>query len=129
MPARHSFPIGRGVILCGESIRQGADMLWVRLILSLVVGGAVGFGAGLLSLGMLPTFRPVGERPSDHAIATDEAMLVLAVASDPVVLAEKRRTATAVGIGSLCGAVASVILFARSRRWCEPSVKSNVTDH
>jgi len=105
----------------------GANVLWVRLVLSLVVGGAIGFGAGLTALGLLPTFPPVGEPPSDHAIATDDAMLVRAVTMDPVVQAEKRRFATALGIGSLCSAVAVLTLFVRSRRWCEASANSGGT--
>jgi hypothetical protein len=101
-------------------------VLWVRLILSLVVGGALGFGAGLVALGLLPTFAPVGGLPPDHAIATDDAMLVRAVTMDPVAQAEKRRFSTALGLGSLCGACAMLTLFIRSRRWCEAPATSGV---
>jgi hypothetical protein len=94
-------------------------MLWVRLILSLVASGAIGTGVGFLGLGLLPTFPVESPGSSDHVVATDEAMRVRAVTQDPYVLAEKRRTATAAGLGSLVGAATLLGVFIRSRRWCE----------
>jgi hypothetical protein len=95
-------------------------MFWVRLILSLTAGLATGTGVGFLGLGLLPTFPSV-ESPArpDRAVLTDERAIVLAMTEDPHVKAEKRRTATAAGVGSLVGAVTMLVVFVRSRRWCE----------
>lgn len=90
------------------------------MVLSVVVGGAVGLGAWFLAAGLLPTFRPIEVGSAGHDLTTgdDDTMIVRAVLLDPHVLAERRRTQTALGIGCLAGGVVALGVFVRSARWC-----------
>jgi hypothetical protein len=92
----------------------------VRLLLALVVGGATGCGCCLLALGLLPNFPPVSNPVQvDKRVDGDDEAIVRSILMDPHVQAEKRRFATAIGIGCVVGGIVSLAVFRRTRSWVE----------
>jgi hypothetical protein len=97
-------------------------MVWTRLLLAVVSGGGLGFGAFFLALGLLPGLPPTGPAPwPERRTERDGGIEIRAPEGDsPELRAENRRLAIACGIGCVSGAAAVVSLFSASQRWVGP---------
>ena len=101
-------------------------MVWARLYLACAIGVGAGGAGYFLSLGLLPEFPASGQAPtSGQTIQFPGGYAILPPISDsPEIQADKRRFATAIGIGCAAAALTMTTVFIASRRWVLPHSKS-----
>jgi hypothetical protein len=95
------------------------SLFWLRFLTAVAVGVSLGLGAGFLALGLLPEFPPRGPAAEPERIVQSESSWAAhaPMIDPPELRAEKRRLATAVGIGCIVSAVSFVTTLLLSRKW------------